>query len=79
MNVKIIESFGSSSLRIFVFQLIKASGSVLAVNDTTGNTAAEKEAFSLVDELEAVGGKLIFRCFGDKPACNLTVQLEVNR
>ncbi len=46
---------------------------------TAGNVEAEKEAFALVDELEAVDGKLIFRCYGDKPESDLTVQLEVNR
>lgn len=46
---------------------------------TAGNVEAEKEAFALVDELEAVSGKLIFRCYGDKPGINMTVQLEVNR
>lgn len=46
---------------------------------TAGDREAEKEAFSLIDELETVSGKLIFRCFGDKPGTNMTVQLEVNR
>lgn len=46
---------------------------------TAGNAEAEKEAFALVDELETVSGKLIFRCYGDKPESDLTVQLEVNR
>ena len=46
---------------------------------TAGNVEAEKEAFALVDELETEAGKLIFRCFGDKPEADLTVQVEVNR
>ena len=43
------------------------------------NREAEKEAFALVDELEAQAGKFVFRCFGDVPAVALTVQWEVNR
>lgn len=40
---------------------------------------AEKEAFSLVDVLETEGGRLRFRCFGDAPKVDLTIQWEVNR
>ena len=46
---------------------------------SAGNVEAEKEAFALVDELETATGKLIFRCYGDRPAIDLRVQLEVNR
>ena len=46
---------------------------------SVGNVEAEKEAFALVDELETAAGKLIFRCYGDRPAIDLRVQLEVNR
>lgn len=46
---------------------------------SVGNVEAEKEAFALVDELETEAGKLIFRCYGDRPAIDLRVQLEVNR
>lgn len=41
--------------------------------------AAEKEAFSLVDELETQDGEFIFRCFEDVPETDLTIQWEVNR
>jgi hypothetical protein len=40
---------------------------------------AEKEAFALVDVLETSSGRLTFRCFGDVPAVDLTVQWEVIR
>lgn len=46
---------------------------------SVGNVEAEKEAFAMVDELETAAGKLIFRCYGDIPAIDLRVQLEVNR
>lgn len=40
---------------------------------------AQKEAFALIDELEAFAGRLLFRCYGEKPAVDVTVILEVNR
>jgi hypothetical protein len=40
---------------------------------------AEKEAFALVDVLETSDGKFTFRCFGDVPTVDLTIQWEVNR
>lgn len=40
---------------------------------------AEKEAFALIDELEAQAGKIVFRCFGGVPAVALTIQWEVDR
>lgn len=40
---------------------------------------AEKEAFSLVDELETADGSITFTCFEDKPEVDLNIQLEVNR
>jgi hypothetical protein len=41
--------------------------------------AADKEAFALVDELEAQARKFIFRCFEDVPETDLTIEWEVNR
>ena len=43
------------------------------------NKEAEKEAFALVDVLEASAGKFTFRCFGDVPKVLLNIQWEVNR
>lgn len=45
----------------------------------SGDREAEKEAFALIDELETSTGTFIFRCFGDVPDVDLTVQWEVNR
>lgn len=43
------------------------------------NKEAEREAFALIDELETQAGKFVFRCFGDVPTVELTIQWEVNR
>ena len=43
------------------------------------NWEAEKEAFSLVDELDTADGSVTFTCFSEKPHIDLTIQLEVNR
>lgn len=40
---------------------------------------AEKEAFALVDKLEACNGMAVFTCYEDRPGCDLTIQMEVNR
>ena len=40
---------------------------------------AQKEAFALVDELEAEEDWLVFTCFEEKPGVDLTVQVEVSR
>jgi hypothetical protein len=45
----------------------------------TDNWEAEKEAFSLVDELDTADGSITFTCFAEKPEADLTIQLEVNR
>ena len=45
----------------------------------TDNWEAEKEAFSLVDELDTADGSVTFTCFADKPETDLTIQMEVNR
>lgn len=43
------------------------------------NREAEKEAFSLLDELDTADGSVTFTCFEEKPEVNITIQMEVNR
>lgn len=43
------------------------------------NREAEKEAFSAVDELDTADGSVTFTCFAEKPAADITIQMEVNR
>lgn len=45
----------------------------------TENWEAEKEAFSLVDQLDTADGSLTFTCFAERPEADLTIGLEVNR
>lgn len=40
---------------------------------------AEKEAFSVVDELDTADGSVTFTCYEEKPGVDLTIQMEVNR
>ena len=46
---------------------------------TAEEKTAQKEGFSLVDDLDTAAGSVTFTCFEEKPAVDLTVQLEVNR
>ena len=46
---------------------------------TAEEKASRKEGFSLVDDLDTAAGSVTFTCFEEKPAVDLTVQLEVNR
>lgn len=40
---------------------------------------AQKEAFSLVDDLDSAEGSVTFTCFEEMPGMDLTIMLEVNR
>ena len=40
---------------------------------------AEKEAFSVVDELDTAAGSVTFTCYEEKPGVDLTILMEVNR
>lgn len=48
-------------------------------SDNASTREAEKEAFALVDEAETSNGRITFRCFGNVPTVDLTIQWEVNR
>jgi hypothetical protein len=39
----------------------------------------EKVAYSLVDDMETDDGSVTFTCFEERPATDLTIQMEVNR
>lgn len=39
----------------------------------------QKDAFTVVDDLETANGSVTFTCFEDNPEVDLTIQLEVNR
>lgn len=52
--------------------------SVVYSNNTV-TALAEKEAFSMIDDLDTANGSVKFTCFEEKPEVDLTIQLEVNR
>lgn len=52
-------------------------GVVYSISDSI--RLAEKNAFALVDEMEAEDGSVTFTCFEEKPDVDLTIQMEVNR
>ena len=48
-------------------------------SEDAGTYLEEKDAFSLVDDLDTAEGSVTFTCFEDKPETDITIQLEVNR
>jgi hypothetical protein len=48
-------------------------------SDAQATRVAEKAAFALVDDLDTAEGLVTFTAFGDKPAADLTIQMEVVR
>lgn len=51
----------------------------LVRSGTAEEKAAQKEAFSLIDELETAAGTMTFTCDEEAPGVDLTVMWEVNR
>ena len=51
----------------------------IVYSSTAEEKAAQKDGFALVDDLDTAAGSVTFTCFEEKPAVDLTVQLEVNR
>ena len=46
---------------------------------TAEEKSAQKEGFSLVDDLDTAAGSVTFSCFEEAPGVDLVIQLEVNR
>lgn len=53
---------------------------IMPVYSTALETAlAQKEAWGLVSDAEASAGKIVFKCFEEKPTTAIPIQIEVNR
>lgn len=48
-------------------------------SDSDSLRKEEKVAYSLVDDMETDDGSVTFTCFEERPATDLTIQMEVNR
>ena len=51
----------------------------LVYSEDIETAIAEKDAWTLVDDLDTADGSVTFTCFEEKPEISLNVQMEVNR
>lgn len=51
----------------------------VVLSDDNDTAIAERDAFAVVDDLDTAANSVTFTCLEEKPAVDLTIQMEVNR